>query len=249
VSPKAVKLDFSRVSPIKGMKNLLSLKSLVRLLISVLKLSVIGVILWLYLSDNLGMLMSLTSATPGAIVSTTAELIGGVLIRIVIAMIAIAMVDLLYQKWNYKKELRMTKQEVKEEMKQYEISPQLKGRIRMLQREMASKRMLSDVPSADVVIVNPTHFAVALKYDSESMNAPEIVARGADLLCQRIKDLARENKVPIVERPRLARTLYASAKVGDTVPDTLFVAVAEVLAMIYKLRANRGMTGKVGSSS
>ena len=133
----------------------------------------------------------------------------------------------------------MTKQEVKEERKQHEVSPELKGRIRAVQIEMVRKRMLQDVPTADVIITNPTHVAVALRYDAASMGAPEMVAKGADVLCEKIKEIARAHGVPIIHRPELARAIYSAADVGQPIPEALFVAVAEVLALIYRLRRRR----------
>ena len=239
VHPKAIKFDLGRINPVKGIKNLISKKSFMKMLGSMVKLGVLLWLVWDYLHDKAAFCMALMSVSPLETVYGIAELVRGLLVRIVLAVCAIALFDLLYQRNSYKKELRMTKQEIKEEFKQYEINPHVKGRIRSIQREMARKRMLQAVPTADVVVTNPTHFAVALKYDSSSMDAPQVVAKGADLLCQRIKDLAREHNVPILERPPLARTLYASCEVGQSVPETLFVAVAEILAMIYRLRKQR----------
>jgi flagellar biosynthetic protein FlhB len=133
----------------------------------------------------------------------------------------------------------MSKQEIKEEHKQYQGSPEVRGRIRQLQMEMASRRMLQDVPQADVVITNPTHFAIALKYDINAMDAPLVLAKGQDELALKIREIAQAHKVPIVERPQLARALYAQVEVGQPVPEELFVAVAEVLAMIYRMRRKR----------
>jgi flagellar biosynthetic protein FlhB len=239
ISPKALKLDFGRINPVKGVKNLISFKSLVKLLTSLLKLAVLGTIIWTYLQDKAPYCLSLIYNSPGQTVVALADLMGGLLLRIVIGLTAIALVDLIYQRKRYKKDLRMTKQEVREEMKQYEINPHIKGRIRSIQREMARKRMLADVPSADAVITNPTHFAVAIKYDPGAMDAPIVLAKGADILCQRIKEIAAENDVPIVERPPLARTLYATCEIGQPIPETLFVAVAEILAMIYRMKKSK----------
>jgi flagellar biosynthetic protein FlhB len=133
----------------------------------------------------------------------------------------------------------MTKQEIKQEHKEHEVSPELRGRIRAVQMEMARKRMLQDVPTADVVIANPTHVAVAIKYDSASMTSPIVVAKGPDLLCQKIKEIAAENNIPVIHRPELARSIYGTCEIGQTIPEKLFVAVAEILAMIYKLRRSR----------
>ena len=236
VCPKAIRLDWGRISPISGMKRLLSLRSVVQLLLSIIKLAVILVIAWTYLDDHFDELFMLQWTTPEAIIYKIGGLLFGLVGRIVAALLAIALADLLYQRWNYTKQLRMTRQEVKEERKQQEASPEIKNRIRSLQLTAMRKRMLQDVPTADVVITNPTHYAVALRYDSENMNAPQVVAKGADFLCERIKEIANEHNVQIIEKPELARALYATAEVGQAIPNTLFVAVAEVLAMIYRMR-------------
>ncbi len=235
-SPKAIRLNWGNISPINGMKRLLSLRSVVQLLISIVKLAVILAITWSYMGDHFDELFLLQWTTPQAILYGIGRLLFGLVARIVVALVFIALADLLYQRWNYTKQLRMTRQEVKEERKQQETSPETKGRIRALQIAAMRKRMLQDVPTADVVITNPTHYAVALRYDAENMNAPQIVAKGADFLCEKIKEIANEHGVQIVEKPELARALYATVEVGQAIPDTLFVAVAEVLAMIYRLR-------------
>ncbi|MFW6061376.1 MAG: flagellar biosynthesis protein FlhB [Planctomycetota bacterium] len=237
--PKAVRIKFESISPVKGIKNLVSWKSLVKLLISIAKLIVIGTIFWLYVRERMEDLLLLRYASPGELAVATSGLVFGLVVRVTIALAFIALLDLLYQRWQYKRKLRMSKKEVKEEQKQYEVSPEVKGRIRQIQMQSARKRMLQDVPDADVVVANPTHFAVALSYDGGKMDAPQVVAKGADLLAQQIKKVAAENGVPVVERPPLARALYASAEVGQSVPENLFVAVAEVLAMVYRMRRKR----------
>jgi len=239
LSPAAIKPKFSRVSPINGIKNMLSLKSVVKLLISLAKLAVIVIITGVYLLDEQGTIMALVHSPLEGTMVETGRIVFGVLVRILIGLTVIALADLLYQRWNYKKELRMTRQEVKEERKQYELSAEIKGRMRGMQIQMARKRMLQNVADADVVLANPTHLAVAIKYDSDKMAAPTIVAKGPDFLAQKIKELARENNVPVIHRPELARAVYKSADVGQTIPETLFVAVAEVLAMIYRLKKKR----------
>jgi flagellar biosynthetic protein FlhB len=239
LSPKALKLDFGRINPVKGLGNLLGLKGIVKMLMSLAKLGVLSVVVWLYLKDQIGQILLLSAASPSQVVVGVALLVRGLMVRIVLAILALALADMIYQRWNYKKEMRMTKQEVKEENKQYEVNPHVKGRIRSIQREMARKRMLNAVPNADVVVTNPTHFAVALKYDSAVMDAPTVIAKGADLLCARIKEIAAEHNVPVVERPPLARTLYASTEVGEAIPEHLFVAVAELLAMIYRMQKQK----------
>ena len=239
LSTTAIKPKLGRISPINGLKNLVSLKSVVKLLISIAKLSVIVIITGLYLADQREAIVSLWHSPLDGTMAETGRIVVGVLVRILIALAAIAGADLLYQRWTYKKDLRMTRQEVKEERKQYELSPEVKGRMRAMQMAMARKRMLQDVAEADVVLANPTHVAVAIKYDATQMDAPTVVAKGPDLLAQKIKDIARENDVPVVHRPALARAVYTSADIGQAIPETLFVAVAEVLAMIYRLKKQR----------
>ena len=234
-SPKALKFDLNRVSPFTGFKNLISMKSLVHLGVSLAKMAVIGWIAWSYLRGKLDTMLALVWNAPEGILSVAAQLTLGVCARIAVGMAAIALIDLLYQRWNYMRQMRMTKQEVKEERKSHEVAAEVKARVRAVQVAMARKRMLTAVPTADVVVVNPTHVAVALKYEPGVDQAPVVVAKGADFLCQVIKDIAKKNDVPIVEKPELARALYASVKEGQSVPETLFVAVAEVLAMIYRI--------------
>ena len=238
-SPKAVAFKAERISPVKGLKNMFSLQSVVRLGISLVKLAVIGVIVWLFLRDRLDACLRLVWESPAGALGETARMILGLLMRVVVALAVIALVDVIYQRWQHRRKLRMTRQEVKDERKQHELAPEVRGRIRAVQHQMARKRMLQAVPTADVVVVNPTHVAVALRYEPGEMAAPVVVAKGPDLLCERIKTIAREHDVPVVERPELARTLYAAVEVGQPVPETLFVAVAEVLAMIYRLRRGR----------
>ena len=239
VSTKPLKLDLGRINPFAGMKNLISLTSLVKLSISMVKFAVIGVVVWLYIRDRMEDLLSLSGSTPEGTLSTALRLTLGVAGRIAVAMLAIAGADLLYQRWHHKRELRMSLQEVKEERKQYELPPEVKGRMRSIQLASTRKRMMKTVPQADVVIVNPTHVAVALKYDPKRMAAPMVVGKGADFLCQTIKEIAAKHKIPIVEKPDLARALYATVEEGQPVPESLYVAVAEVLAMIFKLKKKR----------
>ncbi len=246
-SVKALKPDMSRLSPIKGLKNLFSFRSIMQLLIATVKLAVIVAIAWHYLGSRFDAVLLLQWATPQATLYAIGRLILGLVARIVVALVAIALVDMLYQRWNYKRQLRMTHQEVKEERRQHEASPEIKGRIRAAQLAAARRRMLQEVPTADVVVTNPDHYAVALRYDAETMDAPRVVAKGADFLCQKIKEVARKHNVPIVERPHLARALYTAVEVDQVVPETLFVAVAEVLAMIYRMR-RKTQTSRQGRS-
>ncbi len=239
-SPKSLKIDWGHVNPAKGIKNIISMESLMRLLMSILKMTAIGIICYLYLRDNVNTILELRwVSSPVRMGVGIASLVFGLMVRVCILLLVIAGIDYAFQKWNLLKKLRMTKQEVREERKQYEVAPEIKGRIRQIQYEMVRKRMLQDVPQADVIVTNPTHYAVALKYDMDRMDAPVVVAKGPDELAKRIKDIGREHQVPIIERPVLARALYAACEIGKPIPSNLFVAVAEVLAMIYKLRKKR----------
>ncbi|NBB95032.1 MAG: flagellar biosynthesis protein FlhB [Planctomycetes bacterium] len=236
---KAVKFDWGAISPVKGVKQMVSLQSLMKLLMAILKLIMMITICYLYLRNRRDALLELRWGSPAEIIERVAWLIFGLLLRIVIALLVIAAIDLIYQKWQYKRKLRMSKQEVKEEHKQHEGSPEMRSRIRQTQMQMVQRRMFQDVPDADVVITNPTHVAVALKYDPGEMDAPLVVAKGPDELAMKIREIAKAHDVPIIERPPLARTLYASVEIGQPVPEDLFVAVAEVLAMIYRMRRKR----------
>jgi len=238
-SPKALAPDWKRIGFGAGLKQLISVRSLVQILVASAKMLVLLVIVHDYLKDKLDDCLGLAGASPQGALTGIAGLLLGVTLRITVALLAIAAADMLFQKWKFRRELRMSRQEVIDERKQHELAPTIRGRIRAIQFELARRRMLQEVPQADVVITNPTHVAVALKYELGQMTAPTVVAKGADLLCEKIKEIARAHDVPVVERPELARTLYASVELNQVIPDTLFVAVAEVLAMIYRLRKRK----------
>jgi flagellar biosynthetic protein FlhB len=209
---------------------------MVHLLVSILKLFFVSIVVWLYLRNKLDVLASLRWAWSAQILTSIAKIILGLMIRVCIALLVIAIADVFYQKWKYTDDLKMTRQEVKEERKDTEGSPEVKRRIRKVQFETALKRMLQEVPKASVVLVNPTHVAVALRYEAKTMESPIVVAKGADHLAEKIREIARAYGVPIVRKPELARTIYSTVKLNSPIPETLYVAVAEVLAMIYRLR-------------
>lgn len=238
-SPKALHLKFDRLGPQQAMQQMFSSKSVVTMIISLVKLAVLSIVVWVYLKSKYAACMTLRWCSVEQIVAGMGQLVFGLMVRVTIAVAVIAGADLLYQRWKYGKDLRMTRQEVKEERKQYELAPELRGRIRGIQMEMARKRMLQEVPKADVVLANPTHVAVALKYDSAHMEAPQMLAKGGDHMCEKIKEVARAHGVPILHRPELARALFATCEVGRPIPDALFLAVAEILALIYRLRRQR----------
>jgi flagellar biosynthetic protein FlhB len=238
-SPGALEFKLDQFNPISGLKKLINARSLVKLLLSVLKLIFISLIVWFYLRSRLDMLATLRWAWSMQILVVIAKIILGLMIRIGIVLLVMGIADAYYQKWKHIQELKMTKQEVKEELKDTMGSPEVKKRIRNLQFQAVLKRMLQEVPKANVVLVNPTHVAVALRYDAETMESPVMVAKGADHLAEKIREIARAYGVPIIRRPELARTIYSTVKLGDPIPETLYVAIAEVLAMIYRLRRRK----------
>ncbi|MBF0588031.1 MAG: flagellar biosynthesis protein FlhB [Magnetococcales bacterium] len=228
--------SLSKLNPLAGIKRLFSMRSVVELFKSILKMTVVGFAVYLGIKDSGERVLALTATSVVDVIVMMGNDVIAVLWRVAIAFIIMAIIDFYYQKYEHIKGLRMTKQEVKDEMKQMDGDPLIKGRIRQLQREMAQKRMMQEVPEADVVITNPTHFSVALVYVQGEMPSPKLVAKGRGVLAARIRDLATENGVPLVENPPLARTLYRDVEVEQNVPPDLFKAVAEVLAYVYGLR-------------
>ncbi len=244
-APGALRFKLNQLNPVTGLSKLISGRSLVALLLSILKLLFVSIIIWFYLESRLESLAALRWAWSAQILTVITRMILGLLIRIGIALFIISIVDVIYQKWKYINELKMTRQEVKQDRRETEGSPEVKGRIRKLQIEMSLRRMLQEVPKASVVLVNPTHVAVALQYDAKTMDAPIMVAKGADHLAEKIRDIARAYGVPVVQRPELARTIYATVKLGNPIPQSLYVAVAEILALIYRLRHKNRVTKPV----
>ena len=235
-APKAISLKLSSINPAAGLEKLINARSLVHLLTSIAKLFFVSIVVWLYLQSKLDTLATLRWAWSMQILAVIAKTILGLMIRICIALVVISIADVFYQKWKYIQDLKMTRQEVKQEHKDTEGLPEVKGRIRKIQYEMSMKRMLQEVPKASVVLVNPTHVAVALRYDAKTMEVPVMVAKGTDHLAEKIREIARAYGVPIVRKPELARTIYSTVKLGHPIPEALYVAAAEVLAMIYRLR-------------
>jgi flagellar biosynthetic protein FlhB len=238
-SPGAIELKFDQLNPVAGFGRLVNAQSMVKLLVSILKLLCVSLIVWFYLKSRLNVFASLRWAWSAQILAVIARIILGLLIRVGVVLLVIGIADAIYQKWKYIHDLKMTRQEAKQDRRDTEGSPEVKGRIRRLQIEMTARRMLQEVPKASVVLVNPTHVAVALRYDAKGMEAPVMVAKGADHLAERIREIARAYGVPIVRRPELARTIYSEVEPGKPIPEALYVAVAEVLAMIYRLRRRK----------
>ncbi|MHC4124710.1 MAG: EscU/YscU/HrcU family type III secretion system export apparatus switch protein [Planctomycetota bacterium] len=235
-TPQALNLKFDAINPVKGFGRLFNVKSAVKLGVSIAKLIFVSIIVWLYLHSRIDSLAAIRWAWSAQIIVAISKIILGMLIRICVALLIIAAIDVFFQKWKYTQDLKMTKQEVKLERKDTDGSPEVKSRVRRIQIEMSKQRMLQEVPKANVVLVNPTHVAVALRYEAKTMEAPVMVAKGADHLAEKIREIARAYGVPIVRKPELARTIYSTVKLGDIIPQTLYTAVAEVLAMIYRLR-------------
>ena len=239
-SEDALKPQFNRINPIEGFKKLFSLKGIVELIKSILKIFAIGYIVYWTIRTGYENYVLLVYAPVNTIIVFLLKLSYKVAFRAGIAMIIIGIFDFAYQKWQHGKDLMMTKQEVKEEYKNTEGDPQVKSRIRALQREMASRRMMESVPEADVVITNPTHYAIAIKYDEQESDAPIVIAKGKLFIAQKIKEIARDNGVPIMENPPLARALFASVEIGEEIPEEYYTAVAEILAYVYSLNKKKG---------
>lgn len=227
--------QLDRINPISGFQRLFSLRSLVELVKSLCKIAIIGYFIYRFISREIFQLPALINADLTDSLRVSAGLVVDLAMEIGAVILMLAALDYAYQWWEHTKSLRMSKEEVKEEFKQTEGNPQIKAKIKERQRAMAMRRMMQEVPKATAVVTNPTHFAVAIRYD-KTMAAPEVVAKGQDFLAERIKQVAKENRVAIVENKPLARTLYAMVEVGAVVPPELYQAVAEVLAYVFRLK-------------
>lgn len=236
ITTKPLKPKLSKLNPISGMKRLVSVGKIVELLKSIVKVVLIVAVVYATIKDDWVYLVQFY----GMPLNQAIELIGNVVInmglKISLIFMIVAFADLFYQRYKFKNDIKMSKQEVKDEYKNAEGDPQIKGKIRSKMREASQRRMMQDVPKADVVITNPTHYAVAIRYDAATGSAPVVLAKGADYVAQKIKEIARENHVEIVENKPLARMLYANVDIGQEVPPELYQAVAEVLAMVYKMQ-------------
>lgn len=239
IAGEPLKPKFSKISPASGFKRMFSTRSLVELVKGLMKLLIIGTIGYATLTAELNVYPHLVDNDVSQIVAFIGQVGFKLTMRASIVLLILAVFDYAYQKFEFEKKLRMTKQEVKEEYKRTEGDPLIKARIRSIQRERARQRMLSEVPKADVVVTNPVHLAVALKYESKKMNAPVVVAKGARLLAEKIKEIARAHDVPVVENKTLAQILYRSTEIGAQIPYELYKAVAEILAYVYRLKRKR----------
>jgi len=243
-STEALVPDFSRLNPVTGMKRLLSVNGLIELLKALAKFAIVAVIAGLLLWRLSGDFLSLGTLTLQAAISRAAWLAGISLAGLAASLVLIAAVDVPFQFWHHRRQLRMTKQEARDELKETEGRPEVRSRIRNLQRSIATRRMMAEVPKADVVAMNPSHYAVALRYEAGKMKAPRVVAKGADLMALQIRRVAEAHNVPIFEHPQFARALYFTSDVGKEISPRLYVAVAQVLTYIYQLTGRTPPGGK-----
>jgi flagellar biosynthetic protein FlhB len=231
--------DLEKISPLAGLKRIFSLRSLSEFLKGLLKISIVGGISFWILMPSVGDLHKLIGMEMVQLLAVIRQLIDHLLIAVLCAMVAITLADILYQRYEHIKQLRMSRQELKDEMRESEGDPLIKSRLRQLRMERARKRMMAEVPKADVVVTNPTHYAVALRYEQAEMAAPKVIAKGVDAVAQKIREIAAEHNIPVVENPPLARGLYASVEIDQEVPPEFYKAVAEVIGYIYKLKRRR----------
>ncbi len=236
-STQALMPKFSKLNPISGIKRLVSPNSLIELVKGIAKVACIGSICYFMLSGKVDAILRLSYIDPMSAIREAISMLFFIMLIIVCAMIPIVMIDVPFQKWNYIRQLRMTKQEVKDEYKNTEGNPQIKSKIKSMQFQMAARRMMKNVPTADVVVTNPTHYAVALKYDPDGPTAPLVVAKGVDEIAEKIKEIARESGVPVIPIPPLARSLYYTTELDTPIPRGLFKAVAHVLAWVMGMKA------------
>jgi len=239
LSNQPIMPQLSRISPLAGLKRMFSMRTVVELIKSLLKVGLVGFVAFTAIYPELAHIKQLPNSTSESMLAFIAMLAMRMTIGVAIVMFFIALFDLLYQRFQYIKTLRMTRQEVKDEYKQSEGDPVIKQRLRRLRQERARKRMMAAVPKADVVITNPTHFAVALQYDSKNMKAPMVIAKGQHLIALKIREIAEENKVPVVENPPLARALFASTGIDEEIPINQYEAVAKIISYIYQLKGRK----------
>jgi len=239
LSGESLMPSLDKISPLQGLKRIFSLRSLSEFIKGLLKIAIVGSIAFWILMPSIGDLHKLIGLEIVQLLAVIRSLTDRLLIAVLSAMVVITLADILYQRYEYIKQLRMSRQELKDEQRESEGDPLVKGRLRQLRMERARKRMMAEVPKADVVVTNPTHYAVALRYDQAEMTAPKVVAKGIDAVALKIREVAAEAGVPVIENPPLARGLYASVEIDQEVPPEFYKAVAEVIGYIYKLKRKR----------
>lgn len=236
-SPQAMGFKFEKLDPIKGFGKIFSARGLVELLKSLAKFLILALVTALLLWHKADLFLGLGSEPLRPALQHVASLLGWSFLYLSLALILIAAVDVPFQLWDHARQLKMTRQEIRDEMKETDGRPEVKQQIRRMQREMAQRRMMQEIPKADVIVTNPTHFAVALRYDQNKMRAPRVVAKGADLIALNIRAKGHEHNIPILSAPPLARALFHSTELNHEIPAGLYLAVAQVLAYIFQLRS------------
>lgn len=240
-SAEPIQPKLSKIDPIQGFQRLFSLKSLVELFKNILKMSIVGIVAYLTVRKEIIVLPTLMDQSVSGILAYIGRTSYRIMGLACIVLIMLAILDYAYQRWEHEKSLRMSKKDIRDEYKHTEGDPIIKGRIKRQQREMARKRMMANVPKADVVITNPTHLAVALRYDSEKMIAPVVVAKGAGFIAEKIKEISKAHQIPVIENKPLAQVLYKMVDIDQVVPENLYKAVAEILAYVYGLKPEKRM--------
>lgn len=235
-APEAISMKLSKLNPIEGFKRIYSIRAIVELLKSLLKIFLVGLVAFTILWMSIDQILVLSLIPITASLEFVSSLTIQIGIAVSILLVFLAVLDYMYQRYDHEKNIKMSKQDLKDEYKKTEGDPLIKSKIKEKQRQMAMQRMMQEVPKADVVITNPTHYAIALKYDGEKMDAPVVIAKGVDFIAQKIKGIAKQNEIITVENRPLARALYDQAEIGDEVPEDLFKAVAEVLAYVYRIK-------------
>ncbi len=236
-SSKALGPNFGKLNPMRGLANMLSLNSLTELVKAIAKTAVVAATAWFVMSTQTGAVFALASQTPAKAMAEHAQLLLLFFSILAGSIAVIALIDAPYQLWQYSRKMMMTRQQLRDEAKESEGNPEIKAKIRAQQREMSRRRMMSQVPNADVVVTNPTHYAVALKYPENAGHAPQVVAKGSGEVAAKIREIAAANHVVMIEAPALARTLFKYTEISDEIPPTLYTAVAQVLAYVFQLRA------------
>ena len=237
-STETIQFKLEKIDPIKGFKRIFSMRAIVEMLKSILKITIIGLVTFYSIWSRLDEIMMLSTKNMGASLVTIADITVKTGLFASGALFFLALLDYLYQRFDFEKSIRMSKQDIKQEYKTIEGDPIIKSRIKQKQREMAMSRMMQEIPKADVVITNPTHYAIALKYDENHSDAPYVLGKGLDFIAQKIKLVAKENDIPMMENRPLARALYDQAEIGQAIPEEFYKGVAEILAYVYKMKGN-----------
>lgn len=239
-SLEPLKPNFSRMNPIEGLKNLFSKRSLFNLIKTLLKFILTGVVAFGFVNDNIDKILSVSGIGVFGLFILIKDLIFQLIVRIIAIMLVLGIIDFVFQKYDHKKRLRMTKHEVKEEWKQSEGDPMIRSMRKQKQKQMSMNRMMAEVSDATVVVTNPTHLAIALRYEENVDEIPVLVAKGADIVAGKIREIAKENKIPVIENKPLAQVLYKQVELGEEVPPSLYQAIAEILAVVMKIKKKKG---------